>query len=66
MQWDQECPPLTAVQEDTVVVVAPLLGGKGDLDVQVQTGVEAALEGAQHRDRWGGVRAGVMAEGVPS
>ena len=45
MQWDQECPPLTAVQEDTVVVVAPLLGGKGDLDVQVQTGVEAALGG---------------------
>ena len=35
------------------MVVAPLLGGKGDLDIQVQTRVEATLGaggGAHHTD----------------
>ena len=45
VQRDHQGPLLAAVQEDTVMVVAPLLGSKGDLDIQVQAGVEAALGG---------------------
>ena len=43
MQWHHQCPVLTAVEEDAVVVVAPLFGSKRDLDFQMKTGVEAAL-----------------------
>ena len=44
---------LAAVKEEAIMVVAPLLGGKGNLDIQVQTRVEATLGtggGAHHTD----------------
>ena len=49
MQRDHQGPLLAAVQEDTVMVVVPLLGRKGDLDIQVQARVEAALGGGGGR-----------------
>ena len=57
---------LAAVKEEAVMVVASLLGGKGDLDIQVQTRVEATLGaggGAHHTDQWEeGIRTGRMTE----
>ena len=53
MQGHHQCPLLAAVKEEAVMVVASLLGGKGDLDIQVQTRVEATLGaggGAHHTD----------------
>ena len=43
MQGHHQRPLLAAVKEEAVMVVASLLGGKGDLDIQVQTRVEATL-----------------------
>ena len=66
MQGHHQCPLLAAVKKEAVIVVAPLLGGKGDLDVQVQTRVEATLGaggGAHHTDQWeNGIRTGGMIE----
>ena len=66
MQGHHQHPLLAAVKEEAVMVVASLLGGKGDLDIQVQTRVEATLGaggGAHHTDQWEeGIRTGRMTE----
>ena len=66
MQRHHQRPLLAAVKEEAVMVVASLLGGKGDLDIQVQTRVEATLGaggGAHHTDQWEeGIRTGRMTE----